>query len=709
MMFARSIKDALSELAEATGISFNQTCLERSSTALLHHPEDGESLVHTLGSAERDQDAVDDMLQILSAALDGARMAQEGGQARGSVLIATFEETVAELASKGGLTMYGSLSLSRAWVRAGLAPPEQLGDPREDLDQPELGPLDPDQAEAMFDELFGELIEQADGDVTVLHEALAEMLPSLPADVRGMIVATTTARPGDIFGRLGCAFLLDPSEDTRLAAALGLADRLTKGHLEAEVAAQLVMLRSWLPEDAARTRLDTVLRDAIRQGVSGGSISKPWTVHKVLATMPDGTGAQSIGISLQSGSRRSLAMLLLKQDFGVKDAYVIPCTSASEQRNILDSLEAKTNAMVVAPGYLRDALVLALGDGVAHGLPPAPGLVEIAELCGLTGLRPQNQTTAELVSTLDPDDDLAARSPQARGRLINASKYWPDDHPLITDSWFEDSDASHEALDEPRTSRAMDTALWKWLETRRDWWARIIARSAMLLQTGGHRDAESFIATAQSLLTSRALRKIPIMLDIHEQTISAWLYGDAPEDSFSPEIDMHMLGEGDDLPAPPAPEKKGELVRLLNGTELSAHSIDGYLAAICIAPKMITPDRWLTPVLNAVLPDLPAPSLQRFLDLLLHRYNAAIEKLTDPKGLDRMFRRMNTASLRDWSAGFLEGKQNFNTSWPARPLGANDKAMLRQIEAMARDPATPITAFPALAAWLTSRLDALDR
>ncbi|KHA53125.1 hypothetical protein [Sulfitobacter geojensis] len=484
-MFARSIKNALNELAEASDITSNQASLERSSTALLHDPEHGESLVRALGSIEPDQNAINEMLQVLTSALDGARMAQEGGQARGGVLIARLEGTVAQLASKGALTMYGSLSLSRAWVRAGLVPPEQLGKAGEAPNEPGLGPLNPDQAEAMFDDVFGELIEQADGDVTVLHEALGEMLPSLPADVRGMIVSTTTARPDGIFGRLGCAFLVDPSEDTRLAAALGLADRLAKGSLEAEVAAQLIILRSWLPSDAARAKLDDVLRDAMRKGVSRGAITEPWTLHKVLATMPDGSGAQSIGVSLQSGSRRVLAMLLLKQDFGINDAYVVPCASASEQRNILASLEAETNAMAVSPDYLSSALELSLGDGLAHGLPPAPGLVEIAELCGLTGLHPRNQTTAALLNTPDPGDELAACSPQARGRLINTSEYWVEDHPL-TDCWFEDSDASRAALDKPRTPRAMDTALWKSLEGRRDWWARIIAHSAMLLKAGGH-------------------------------------------------------------------------------------------------------------------------------------------------------------------------------------------------------------------------------
>jgi yecA family protein len=707
MMFAPSIETALARLADSPGVAATQACLDRSSATLMQIPEDGNALVRALGGAEQVHDKIDDLLQILSAALEGAQMTQEKGQARGGVLIAALEKTVAQLTSEGALTTYGSLSLSRAWVWAGLVPPVQLGSSEEFPDESELGPLDTGQAEAMIDEVFGDLIEQAEGDVAAVHGTLTEMLPSLPVDVRAMIITSALTRPDEIFGRLGCAFLLDPAQDTRLAAAQGLAARLAAGHLEAEVAAQLVILRSWLPKDAARTRIDTLLRDAMRQGVSGGAITKPWKVHKVLATLPDGTGAQSIGVSIQSGSRRAMAMLLLKQDFGVKDAYVIPCTSASDQREIIASLEADTGALPVSPSYLATALELALDDGLSRGLPPAAGLVEIAEVCGLTGLRPQNQTTSDLLSKLDSEDHLVARSPQARGRLINASLYWLDDHPLI-DSWFEDSDASRNVLDKQRAPRAIESALWKWLETRCDWWARIIARSAMLLQAGGHDDAESFIATAQSLLEGRALRKIPIMREIHEQTIGAWMYGDGVDGAIDPEIDLHMLKDTDDLPSPPAPEKKGELARLLKGSPLSPDSIDGYLAAICIAPKMITPDRWLTPVLNAALPAPPAPSLQRFLDLLLLRYNATLTNLADPKDLVRTFKNMNSPGQRDWCEGFLEGRQNFKTSWPAKSLSPNDRAMLRQIETMADNSAAAASVIPVLAAWLSGRLDAVN-
>ncbi len=704
-MFARSIDTALTELADAPNIEAAQICLDRSSAAILQIPEDGATLVRALGGAEQVQDRVDDLLEILSAALECARMAQEKGQARGGVLIAALEGAVAHLAGDGVLTVYGSLSLSRAWVRAGLVPPVQLGLLEEIPDDLELGSIDTSQAEAMIDGIFDDLIEQAEGDVTALHGALTEMLPSLHAEVRASLIISALSRPYEIFGRLGCAFLLDPAKDTRLAAARGLAARLAAGYLEAEVAAQVVILRSWLPEDTARAQLDTFLRDAMRRGVSGGATAKPWKVHKVLATLPDGTGAQSIGVSVQSGSRRAMAMLLLKQDFGVKDAYMIPCTSASDQRMIMASLETDTDALGVPPGYLTAALELALGDGLSHGLLPAAGLVEIAQVCDLPALRPRSQTSSDLLSMLDPEGILSARSPQARGKLINASQSWLDDHQL-TDSWFEDSDTSRDVLETPRAPRAKETALWNWLETRRDWWARIITSSAMLLQASGHDDAESFTATAQSLLEGRALRKIPIMLDIHEQTIGAWLYGEQAEmgDVFDPEIGPQMLDDTDDLPL--APEKKGELGKLLKGTELSPDLIDGYLAAICIAPKMITPDRWITPLLNAALPAPPEPCLQRFIDLLVLRYSETLIKLVDPEGLVHIFKNMGGSGQRDWCEGFLEGLRNFKKSWPAKSLGPNDRAMLRQIETIADNPGAATGAIPALASWLSQRMSA---
>ena len=435
-MLADCVNTAMAELAGAPDISAARACLDRVGAALLQAPQDGAALVRALGRAGEDDDLESDLQQILSAALDSARMAQEKGRARGGVLIAALEAVVAQLRKQGGLTLPGSLALARAWVRAGLVPPAHLAVPDRVMADAAAGhgPVDPEQIEAMIDDMFGDLARQAEGGVAAMHEALTEMLPALPAEVREALITAALTRPGGWFGRLGCAFLLDPSPGTRLAAAQGLAARLAAGRLEPQVAADLVTLRSWLPKDAARACLDTLLHEALRRGVSGGTARQPWQVHKILATLPDGTGSQSIGVSIQHGSQRALAMLLLKQDFGVKDAYTIPCTSATEQRKILASLQGETGALPVPPGYLVQALELALADGLSRGLPPAAGLLAIAEACGLTGLRPQGRTTAELLAEFDPEATvrpLAAGPWQVDQRQCVLARRPPPDRLLV--------------------------------------------------------------------------------------------------------------------------------------------------------------------------------------------------------------------------------------------------------------------------------------
>jgi len=142
-------------------------------------------------------------------------------------------------------------------------------------------------------------------------------------------------------------------------------------------------------------------------------------------------------------------------------------------------------------------------------LPPAPGLVEIAALCGLTELRPRHTDTEELLEGLAAHARLAPMSAQKRGRLINASEDWWDRHEIVR-SWFEESDGARELLDQRRSRRALESALWKWLETRRGWWARMIARGAAMLEAAGHPDADSFAATARALLEGRDLKKTRI-------------------------------------------------------------------------------------------------------------------------------------------------------------------------------------------------------
>jgi Uncharacterised protein family (UPF0149) len=697
------LKETLKTLRAATSDAEIRACLERSDSWLLNQPDAGCALAGTIGSSDGDDLRDDDLSQVFESALNTARMAAEYGQAAGQVFLDALENRLTGLAQSEALTAAGCFSLSRAYVRAGLVPPEALelsesllARSGEFLSGAEL--KDPD---AGFTAVFDDLIEQADGELSAIHAALSEMLPAMPGEMRYAVVAETASRTGDVFDHLATAWLLDELPQMRLAAAAGLEARLVSGRFDPALAADLVMLRAWMPGDAAQSKVDALIRQAMKRGIADGPEPKPWKLHKVLASLPDGVGAQSIALAVQSGSRRGLAMLLIKQGHGVKDAYVVPCSSAGEQRRLLAGIEEETGAIKVTPEYVHVALAAALADGLAHGMPPAAGLVEIARICGFANLRPEAKTTDDLLQDIDPETRIRAKSPQARGRLINESEFWRDRFAII-ESWFEESDALSKHLETAYNIRTFETALWKWLESRRDWWARIIARSAQVMVASGDECADAFVATAQALQAGRALRKTPIIRDIFEQTRNIWIGGGLQIDS---EITTETMPEDAEIPAPPRAEKPGELRRLLQGAEISADWVEGYLAAIRLAPKMIAPGAWLENLLPYALEALSENKLQRFLDLLILRYNALGDQLCDPATMDAVLGSMSDLDLEDWADGFSDGYESFKSSWPAKTLSKNDRAMLRHISQLSRDPQSRSGSTALLAPWLAARID----
>lgn len=490
----------------------------------------------------------------------------------------------------------------------------------------------------------------------------------MPSEMREHIVTYSVARSNPIHADLACFWLLDPAPTIRFAAARAIAGRLARGDLPGSTLATLVVLRSWMPEDEARREVDLVLREAMRKGVAPEPEAGPWTLHAIRATLPDGGGAQSIGIALQSGTRRKMAMLLLKQGQGVKDAYTIPCRSARDQKTIVDRMSEEVGALSVTADYVRRALSIALADGLVQGRPPVPGLIEVARICGLADLRPEVRATPELIAGLVSTPAVQALCPREQGALILASEGWWDRHEIV-ESWFEESDEAHAILDKARTARSGETALWKWLETRRDWWARILARAADVLETALEPDAASFAACATGLLDGRDLKKIPVMLDIHEQTIEAWIRDDP---DFDPGASLDDLaGEA------PVPERKGEMAALLRGTDLAPDRLDGYLTGVVIAPQMLMPNEWLPAILDAVLPRIDPSRFQRFMDLLMMRTQAVSDLASEPGEFVAAMTKRSRKGQVEWAAGFADAVEKFRTAWPKKGMTEEDRRLLK--------------------------------
>lgn len=686
------IDEFLSALEAAADVrDRRRAILDAAAHAMLRRPALGAQLVARLCAIREDAADIEDLAAMLGSGLDMARMESEGRKKRGDAVLAAAEEAVILAAAQGALDQRHRFAFGRIWKASGLQAPAALELGSEVLETNEPVPSkDPAELAAAMDRLFGDLMRQSGGDALEMHTALTETFPAMPAELRRFVVGTSVTRPEPVLAALACLWLLDPLADLRLVAAEGLAGRLDRGDLSGDTLADLVVIRSWMPEDEARSRVDRLLRDAMRAEISRPGEVVPWTVTEILATIPDGGGAQSIGIALKSGRRRATAMVLIKQGYGVKDAYVVPATSAAEQNALMRQITLEAGGRKVTLGLLRRALARALADGLENGRPPVAGLIEVARRCGLTDLRPEPAGGPGGI-----DAAVAALPAEERDRLVAESVAWWDRHELVQ-SWFEDSDALREALSQPRSLRGVGSALWKWLETRRAWWAEIVARSAAVLEAAKHPDAASFAATALALRDGTALKKIPVMRDIHEQSMDVWLNNDAEEE------EEDAAAEPEPAMEEPAPERDGELDRLLKRSSISADWIDGYLTAGVIAPKAVEPTDIMQRLLDAAITALDQAGAQRFVEIVVQRANAVITAAADPALTARDLERRSAEAARKWAAGFTAGYESFRASWPAKPT-VDDRSVLRLV-AEAVTAGFGVSDAKVLGAWIAARM-----
>ncbi|WP_292294543.1 hypothetical protein [Marivita sp.] len=395
-------------------------------------------LLEAMGTENQDELTDEQLATVLISALDEARMARENGRSAGGAFIDMMEHRLASLDASGLLHQSGRLRLSSCWRRAGLVAPVALAISPDMPEAFEAGDADVFAVDGLPDlgtglhKLFDQLSQTTDGHVQVLRESLSEILPTIPDDARRDFVRLAVNHPKEAHEELGCAWTFDPDEDVRQGAVDGLFDRIAVGRLSPSLIARLALMRSWIGDKNIRDRVDDLLREAKKLGIGGAQAKSAPKVHRVLASMVDGSGAQSFTIAFQSGSARRMGIVLLKQGFGVKDAYVVPCSSATEQKRLIEMLLSEVDAWDVPLDYAKQAFAMGLDDGLRSGHPPAAGLVDVAHELALTDLRPFPSNVTDIVGVMEPDGDLASMSPQAKGRLINASEDWevhyPHDH-----------------------------------------------------------------------------------------------------------------------------------------------------------------------------------------------------------------------------------------------------------------------------------------
>lgn len=274
-------------------------------------------------------------------------MARENGKQRGNLFIEALEAQLQDFTGDR-LTAIGRLLVARTWVRVGLTAPDCLALASDEA-RVEVNPA---EAEAMFDDLMRSITPETGVSISALHALFAELLPTLPPELSQALVRYAVAPPSEVSADLGCAWLLAASAPLAWGAVAGLSDRLAAGLLSAQVVTRLTILRRWLANADLRARLDDLIREAVRRGIVSGAPGPEPKLRRIVTSLVDGSGAQSLAAAVRCGGTREVSVVLLKQGHGVKDAYVLPRSSATEQRAIPDTIIHKIAAYEVPRDYM---------------------------------------------------------------------------------------------------------------------------------------------------------------------------------------------------------------------------------------------------------------------------------------------------------------------------------------------------------------------
>lgn len=630
--------------------------------ALLNDPSGIDAVV--LAALGTQGDITHAAARLLAAALDEARIAEENDLPEGPALLAALAKAMAEREGRAPLSVPERLALARAYASAGLVPPPFAQISAESMaGAAPVGAAMPD-----LGRIVDPILRDAGDDLGQAHAAMTELLAGFPPELATMLVSMIVARPGAAEVRLGLYWLLDPRADIRLAAATAL---LSRPGLTPDLLAHLPTLRKWMPADRPRAAVDAMIQAQMKAGTRPATPAVK--VHRAAATLPDGVGAQSLAAAVQIGSRRAVAMAMLKAGHGVKDAFLIPCASATEQKALMARVLDEVEAFDIPPAVYAATLARGLGEGLALGLMPAPGMVDMAEIWGPEALTPQPFAAADIVATLGP-----LPGPVGEAALIRSSSIWLDRFPHLH-SWFEDTGPLREALSRARTEKGHEAAVWKHLAARRDHWARIIAASAAVLQAANDPHWPAFAAVARALNGDHPLKRIPILHDIVGITLAAWADG---------------AGVGADAPGDGADG-------LLASAGLRAPYLDGYLTAYAIAPTAPPPEVWLGNLLSGI--EFPGEvAINRIMAILSDRIAQIEDMAPDPATMTATLAALAPDAWQDWCAGFHALVTAAPRAWPARSLGAEDKRILRALADAADGEPDPGLA-NVLPAWIAGR------
>ena len=355
-------------------------------------------------------------------------------------------------------------------------------------------------------------------------EGLAEIGMLMPLELRAYLTQELGLSPHAVLREAVPLLLLDPAPAVRQAAAAVLEQIAAPQTFSPVMLRRTLLLRNWIPE-GERAAIDRVVRKARVKGVECAQWP-PAPALAVESTVVDGSGAQNLILTTTGGHDGLFAGILLKQGFGVRDAW---CDLSVPRREIARALKESRGEMsrrATGRDHLDTVVQHHIAQGLMSGHLPLLPMIEIAEAIGAADWKDRGiDMTAEIEHLLG-GTPAAVTDPAQTTASLRRSGAWIERDPAVK-SWFEDG-ADVRQLVDSRPRLKPDVALRRMLDdvlpARREAWAERLVLLALWLRDGtqGAERTEVWrdcVVLAHELRTGRPLAELPAMVAIAERSL----------------------------------------------------------------------------------------------------------------------------------------------------------------------------------------------
>jgi hypothetical protein len=473
-------------------------------------------------------------LALLNHQLELIRYRSERGHEWAITMLDGYQENLKDLAEAQVLDHHEDLfALVAALGHAKVPVKPELSEALMSSGPSLPGSMPPAQA---LDQAVRPLIDELARGVTSpfeVMEAMGESAAVTPPALRCFMAHELALSPHAVMRDAVPLMLLDADAEVRQAAALALEQMAAPETLSPVSLRRAIALRNWIPE-ADRAALDQAIRKARVKGVQPAQWeAAPELVHR--ASPIDGSGAQSMLLASRTGRSGLFAGLLVKQGFGIRDAW---CNRDTPRREIA-TMVAEMQRKIVVPEVERSYIDLVVQHGIALGVAaghlPDPALLEIAETASGADWKDRRIDAAAETGRLFGELPAEQRGAGAITASLQRSAGWMREDALW-DSWFEDDSEVRDSLagaKQDDVGAAARLLLDGVMDRRRDVWAERFVLTALWARAVKAGQPPPLGASARSVtwrdvvvlahevLSARPLRDIPVMAEIAERTVIA--------------------------------------------------------------------------------------------------------------------------------------------------------------------------------------------